>query len=340
MADSHSVLWLTDRGERHQRTAREAAPAGLTITFLRRPSRNELMAALPDVEFLISERSGEIDAGLIAAGGRLRLIQRLGSAAFDIDLEAAQAAGVPVCTWPIHMVILVAEHVLLQMLALTKRLNETQAIALAAGAWGESRRTDEDTFAYNWSGRSDVGGVYKRVVGILGLGEIGIELARRLQGLQPKEVLYHKRRPLPARFERELTLRYVSQKELLAESDILVNLLPYAAATDHLLDGAALTQMKKGALLMSCGSGSVIDEQALAEALQAGRLAGAALDTFEYEPIRPDNPLLPLARDPHANVLLTPHVAGGAGRLVPSRAKDYENIVRVLEGKPLLHRVI
>ena len=78
--------------------------------------------------------------------------------------------------------------------------------------------------------------------------------------------------------------------------------------------------MKRGACLVSCGSGSVIDEAALAEALREGRLAGAALDTFEWEPIRPDNPLLPLARDPARNVLLTPHTAAGSSRDADSDA--------------------
>jgi len=100
--------------------------------------------------------------------------------------------------------------------------------------------------------------------------------------------------------------------------------------------------MKPGAFFVSAGSGSVVDEKALAAALRAGHLAGAALDTFEWEPIRPDNPLLPLARDPQANVLLTPHVAAGGWKnsaRQTDRRQDYENIVRLLEGRPLLHRV-
>ena len=93
---------------------------------------------------------------------------------------------------------------------------------------------------------------------------------------------------------------------------------------------------------MGCGSGSVIDEAALTQALQEGRLGGAALDTFEWEPIRPDNPLLPLARDQAMNVLLTPHTAAGSSRDADSertRKGDYTNLVRVLRGEPPLHQV-
>jgi phosphoglycerate dehydrogenase-like enzyme len=119
-------------------------------------------------------------------------------------------------------------------------------------------------------------------------------------------------------------------------------LLPYYSETDMLIDAEFLSRMKRGAYLTSCGSGSVIDEAALAAALREGHLAGAALDTFEWEPIRPDNPLLPLARDPAMNVLLTPHTAAGSSRDADSdrtRRADYTNLVRVLRGQTPLHQV-
>src|SRR5690606_14012390 len=96
---------------------------------------------------------------------------------------------------------------------------------------------------------------------------------------------------------------------IIAACDLLCVLLPYSPGTDQLLNAATFAAMKPGAFVVHCGSGSVIDEAALAEALRRGHLAGAALDTFEWEPLRPDNPLVALARDPAANVLLTPHTA-------------------------------
>jgi phosphoglycerate dehydrogenase-like enzyme len=151
MADKHLVLFLTDRGQWHQQAALEAAPPELAVTMMRRPPKEDLLRALPDVEFLISERAGTVDAGMIAAGRRLRLIQRLGSLTYDIDLEAARAAGVPVAAWPVLTTIKVAEHMILQILALVKRLTEAAAIAHEAGEWGKpSQRTDEDTFSVDW----------------------------------------------------------------------------------------------------------------------------------------------------------------------------------------------
>jgi lactate dehydrogenase-like 2-hydroxyacid dehydrogenase len=215
------------------------------------------------------------------------------------------------------------------------------AVTLGADDWGQPpRRTDEDNLAYNWSHREGVGGIYGQTVGILGFGEIGAELARRLRGFGVAGIVYHKRRRLPESAEVELGLTYVSRDQLLAESDFLCNLLPYFPETDTSINAEALAKMKPSSYLVSCGSGSVIDEAALAEALRAGRLAGAALDTYEWEPIRPDDPLLPLARDAEMNVLLTPHTAAGT---VPTtergREEDFENIRRTLRGEPLLFRL-
>jgi phosphoglycerate dehydrogenase-like enzyme len=167
---AHKTLFLTERGARHQRDALMAAPPELAVTILRQPDAKLLHEHLADAEFLISERVGVIGAEILASAPRLKMIERLGSLTHDIDLKAAKSAGVAVCYWPQRGVILVAEHLIMQMLGLAKRLREVEAIAVEAGDWGESRRTDEDTFAYNWSGRAGIGGIVGTSVGILGLG--------------------------------------------------------------------------------------------------------------------------------------------------------------------------
>lgn len=341
MSGSHKLVFVTSRSPRHQAHAIAAAPPACRVVMLQDPDPAAVAHELDDAEFLFSERAGVVDRGLIAAGPRLRLIQRLGSLAYDIDLEAARTAGIPVCTMPVYGSVSVAEHMLMQLLALAKRLPEATAIAQAAEPWGQpSQRTDENTFAENWSGRTDMHTLSGAVIGILGFGEIGAELARRLRPFQLSQVLYQKRQRLPKAVEAELGVAYADWGAVLAQSDYLCNLLPYTPQTDMALNAAALATMKPGACLVSCGSGSVIDEAALADALQRGRLGGAALDTYEWEPLRPDNPLLSLARAPAANVLLTPHTAAGTGAPGnPGRAADYENVRRVLAGQPLLHRV-
>lgn len=335
----HKVVFTTERGQRHQQAMLDAAPDNLEITMLRQPDKESLLAHLVEAEYFISERAGVIEAELIQAAPRLKLILRLGSLTYDIDIRTAQAAGVVVCYWPVGSVIRVAEHVMLQMLALSKKLRETEAIALAASSeWGESKRTDEDTFAYNWSKRQNVEGLWQKRIGIMGFGEIGTELARRLQGWGCR-VYYQKRRRLPEPVETELGIRYVDVETLFAESDYLVNLLPYFPNTDLMIGADSFAQMKDGACLVSCGSGSVINEEALAEAIKLGKLGGAALDTFQWEPIKADNPLIALAKAGH-NVLLTPHIAAGGGAAAArERAGDYSNISRHLKGEPVLYRV-
>lgn len=335
------VVFVTERGLFHQQNALAAAPEELAITMMRQPEKEELKAALDDADYLISERTGVIDAEILLAAPRLKLIQRLGVLTYDIDLAAAKAAGVAVCYWPVPSVIHVAEHVVMQMLVLGKKLHEVQAVAMAAGTeWAESKRTDEDTFAYNWSGRRGVSQLWQKKVGIMGFGEIGAEVALRLKGWGCT-VLYNKRRQLPAATEAELGLTYVSTEELYAESDYLINLLPYFANTDMLLNGAVFASMKEGAFFVSCGSGSVIDEAALAAAVASGQLGGVALDTFEWEPIRADNPLIALAKAGH-NVLLTPHTAAGTAdwrSVQEQRSEDYANIMNHLGERPLRYQV-
>jgi len=340
MSDALKVVFLTERGPRHQQAALAAAPEEVRVAMLHQPARTDLLAELADAAVLVSERAGVVDAEMIAAAPRLRLIQRQGSLVYDIDLAAAQQAGVAVCTRSVTGCVMVAEHMLMQMLALTKRLPVVSRLALAADDWERpSRRTDESVFAYNWTRRTDVGGLYGQTVGIWGFGEIGAELTRRLAAFAPTQVFYAKRQRLPAAAEAELGVVYAEPDAMLPVVDCLCVLLPYSAETDLALNAATFAAMKPGALVVHCGSGSVIDEAALADAVRTGHLGGAALDTYEWEPLRPDNSLVTLGRDPAMNVLLTPHTAastrGGGGR-----RGDWTNVRRLIAGEPLVNRVV
>lgn len=337
----HKTLFITHRGLRHQQAALNAAPAELEVIMRRSPSKEEIIALLPDMEFLISERTGEIDADIIAAGKDLRLIQRLGSQTYDIDLEAAQKAGIPVCYLPVRSCIMVAEHMMLQMLALAKRLREVMDLTLTADDFGQPpRRCDEDYFAYNWTGRENILGLWGATVGILGMGEIGTELARRLRGFGCT-VLYNKRNRLPAAAERELNVQFAEVDDMLARSDYVCMLLPFFPETEQSLSRDFFAKMKPGSIFVSCGGSGVVDEDALAEALRSGHLYGAAVDTYTFEPIAPDDPLLPIGRDPRANIVLTPHTAAGTvAAASDERYGDYTNIMRVLHGEPLVGRLV
>jgi phosphoglycerate dehydrogenase-like enzyme len=198
-------------------------------------------------------------------------------------------------------------------LAVLKRLGRSLHAATEAGHGREPARTDEDTFAYNWLNYPDLRSLQGKTVAILGMGEIGVEAARRLRAFGPSRVLYNKRTPYPSAVERDLLgATWADREDCLSAADVLVSLLPYSADTDRSLDAAAFARMKPGACVVHAGSGSVIDEVALLRALRSGYLGGAALDTFEWEPLEPVHPLVTYACDPDSNLLLTPHVAVAA----------------------------
>ncbi|MEK9162410.1 MAG: NAD(P)-dependent oxidoreductase [Chloroflexota bacterium] len=333
----HPTLFLTSRGERHQQEALAAAPRELDITLRRDPSRDEILRLVPQMEFLISERAGVIDAEIIAAGHKLKLIQRLGSQTWDIDLDAARRAEIAVCYLPVATCQLVAEHIVLQLLTTAKRARELMQVVVDAGNWGTPQRCTEDYFAYNWSQRENISGLRQSTVGILGFGEIGAEVARRLRAFDCA-VLYNKRARLPAYAEADLEITYATQADLLAQSDFVCSLLPLFPETEQTINENFFAAMKRGAIFAHCGAGAIVDETALLDALRSGHLAGAALDGYTYEPLPPDHPLLAVARDPMQNLMLTPHIAAGT-LTVQRRAGDYANIVAMLEGKPLKYQL-
>ncbi|PKN84813.1 MAG: hypothetical protein CVU46_12980 [Chloroflexi bacterium HGW-Chloroflexi-8] len=344
MSLKHPTLFITHRGERHQQAALASAPTELDITIKRSPTKEEIISLLPGKEFLITERSGQIDADIIQAGKDLKLIQRLGSMTYDIDLQAAKKAGIPVSFLPVQSCILVAEHMIMQILGCTKRVREMIDVTLSADDFGnESKLCDEDYFAYNWSNRIGIRGMWGSTIGILGFGEIGAEVARRLLVYGCK-VLYNKRNPLPENAEKELNVQYASWDELVSTSDIVCMLLPYFPETAQSLSDEFFQSMKKGSIFVSCGGSGVVDELALKNALESGHLYGAALDTFTYEPIAKNDPLLSIAKNPLMNLILTPHTAAGTGSIgfAPGeeRLGDYINLIRVINGGKIIGQLV
>lgn len=337
----HTVLFITQRAEIHQQAALASAPPELDVVIRRNPSRAEILALLPQAEFLISERSGQIDAEILSAGKRLRLIQRLGSQTYDIDLAAAKKAGIPVCYSPIATAIAVAEHILMQMLALAKRTREMGYVASQAADWGlPSQKCNENTFAINWSGRKEIRNLYQSVVGIIGFGEIGTELARRLKPFGCR-VLYNKRNRLGANAEQDLEIEYAAVDKLLQESNFVCSLLPFSPETEGSINKAFIEKMQPGSCLVHSGASGILNEAEVAQALVENRLYGLATDAYSWEPIRRDNPLLRPACEPEANIILTPHTAVGSIVFSPKgRASDYKNLLRVLNNEPLENRIV
>jgi phosphoglycerate dehydrogenase-like enzyme len=330
------VLFLTDRGERMQRSAIKSAPADLEVIMKRRPSMSDLLPLLPTIDFLISERNIPVTGEMINMADSLKLIVRLGSLSYDIDRDTARAIGIKVSMQPVLGTIFAAEHLLMMILAVLKRLERSLNAAVSADHGQTGRRTDENTFAFNWLGYSDINGLFNKSVAVIGMGEIGVELVRRLRSFRVSSIGYFKREQYPRALERELGITYLSLNEAIG-ADVVISLMPYSNRTDRIINANLIAQMKPSAVLIHAGSGSVIDEQALVEALKAGKIAGAALDTYEFEPLQPTHSLVRLARDPRSNLLLTPHVASAP--MTDNRADDYGEILRFMKREPLLYEL-
>lgn len=342
MSAAARVVYVSERPEVHRRLALEAAPDGVEVTMVASPTRNALLDTLRAVDpaVLVSERTGVVDDAVLDAAPSLRLVQRLGRRLHDVDLAAAERRGIAVCCWPLPQTVLVAEHAMALTLALAKRLRDSMEVMVGDGDWGEPRRCDADTFAINWSKRTGITGLAGSTVGIVAMGEIGTELAGRLRAFGC-DVVYHNRRQLPAEEERRLGVRYAALDALLAASDVVVLLVPHAPETVGMTDPVFCAAMRPGALLVSCGASTTLDEEAVAEAYRSGHLGGVATDGHRWEPVRPADPLVTLARDPAANVVLTPHSAQADLVLGPElRIPEWRNIVHLAAGEPLEHRVV
>ncbi len=337
---THKTVFVTERPPVHQATAIEAAPETLDITMLASPSRAEIVAALTDAEFLVSERSGRIDAEMIRSAPDLKLIQRLGTRSHDIDLAAAKDAGVVVCCQPLEQSIAVAEQTMALVLALVKRLRDVTEETVSGNDWGPPVASDANTFAINWSNRQGIGSLHDSTVGIIGFGEIGTQLAVRLRAFGA-EIVYNNTTRLPDHVERNEGIRYASLSELLEQCNVVCLLVPSSPLTDSMTNDEFLSRMQPGSILVSTGASTTLDEEAVANAYRSGHLAGVATDGYLHEPIRADNPLLSLAADRRANVILTPHCALGNMQLGLSlRAADYTNVSNYLNGRPLMNRLV
>jgi D-3-phosphoglycerate dehydrogenase len=260
-------------------------------------SRAELLSHLPGCRALIVRSGVRVDAEVLAAGADLVVVGRAGTGLDNIDLEAAQRAGVAVVNAPDANTVAAAEHALALLLALARRLPAADA-SLRAGEWRRS-----DFVGIELAGKT---------LGIVGLGRIGLALADRARGLELK--LLGTDPYVSAAAAGQHGVQLVELAELLASSDFVTVHVPLSAATRGLLGAAELAAMKPAALLVNAARGGIVDEEALAAALTSGRLAGAALDTYQAEPLAADSPL----RDA-PNTVLTPHL-GASTREAQRRA--------------------
>jgi phosphoglycerate dehydrogenase-like enzyme len=296
--------------------AQRMAPAGFNLLMLPgSASAADIAAAMRDAEYLVGFIRPLPDEAYTNAK-QLKLVQVL-SAGYDrVNIEGARKARVPVCQNGGANSVAVAEHTIMLILAVYRKLVEFHH-NVAQGRWHEGIPRSVDV--YELEGKT---------VGLVGLGHIGQQVARRLQPFDTNLIYYDAFRRTPEEEER-FGIQYVPFHTLLATADVVTLHVPLNDSTRNMIDADALGRMKPKAILINTCRGEVVHEPALIDALQRGRILGAGLDTQEKEPADPTNPLLTLP-----NVTLTPHTAGPTVDSFRKRFRNgYANIQRVSQGQ-------
>jgi len=272
----------------------------------------DLVRLIPSFHALIVRSETKVTARVLEAGSALQVVGRAGVGVDNIDLETATRRGVAVVNAPTGNILAVAEHTLALLLALARHIPQADA-SLKRGEWR----------------RRDFMGVQVRgkTLGIVGLGRVGTEVARRAQALGMRVLAYD---PFvsPERAGR-LGVELAPLERVLAEADFLTVHTPLTEGTRNLIGRKELARMKRGAYLINTARGGVVDEQALLQALEEGHLAGAGLDVFAQEPPG----ATPLVT--HPRVVATPHLGASTVEAQAEVAREVvEQVLAVLRGQP------
>ena len=312
---SPKVVFLTGLKEALIDEVISYSPTDYQIVVLDKSStEQQQIDEVRDADFLLCYGQDPSDT-VIRSLDKCRLVQLLAAGYDRVNLELLSELEIPCANNGGANSWAVADQALLLMLAIYKQLLASDN-ATKGGRWSEPI-TGQNTFE-----------MANKKVGILGIGNIGRQVAKRVQGFDA-EVQYYDLYPLDDKTAKELEVKYVSLEELFKTSDIITCHTPLTKETRHIVNSNTLSMMKPTAILINTSRGPVVDETALINALEEGLIAAAGLDVFEKEPVHPDNPLLRMD-----NVVATPHMAGTTWDTWARRATfGFENMERVRQGE-------
>ncbi len=294
--------------------ARDIAPSSVELVLALEDSA-EFKAALPTAEFIVCYPHVKLSDAFYKSAPKMKLVQLL-SAGYDaVDIEAARRAKVPVSNNGGANAISVAEHAMMLMLTVARRV-VWQHASVSGGRW---RGNGPPPAMYE---------LYNKTLGIIGLGNIGKKVARRAQAFG-MNVDYYDINRLTEDEEDQLGVKFRLLRELLKRSDFVSLHTPLNKSTTHIIGAAELALMKPTAIIVNTSRGPVIDEQALHKHLEAKKIFGAGLDVFDQEPPPSNNPLFNLD-----NVVLTAHFAGPTSDNHVARFRNaFDNVERVKRGE-------
>ena len=274
-------------------------------------SHDELVRSVADYEALIVRSGAQVTEEVIRAGKNLQVVARAGVGVDNIDLDAATANGIAVVNAPTGNTIAAVEHTLALMLALSRNVPQAHE-SLRGGAWSRSAFIGVE--------------IRNKALGIVGLGRVGSEVARRAQSFSMRVLGYDPFiNPEAARL---LGIELTSLDNLFAESDFITLHTPLTPGTQNLINEESLAKVKPGARLINVARGELVDSEAVRKALDENRLAGAAVDVFPTEPPGDDEPLIN-----HPKVIATPHLGAYTREAQREVAVEVaEQVIAVLSG--------
>ena len=284
------------------------------------PSPELLRSKLADAEGVLVNIMDRVDSALLDAAPKLRVVSQLAAGLDNVDIPECTRRGILVGSTPGILSKAVADHAFAILLSAARRVVESDK-------WVRGNNWELAFHPNYWLGSE----VQASTLGIVGLGQIGLEMARRAHGFDMR-VLYHSR-SRRTEAEEQYDLTYASLDTLLSESDFVSLHVPLTPETRHLINDEALQKMKPTAILVNISRGPVVDTDALCRALREGWIGGAALDVVDPEPIPDDHPLLSMD-----NVTITPHI--GSASVLSRRAMSImaaQNLINGLSGQRLVH---
>ena len=277
----------------------------------------EIISIIGDYEALVIRSQTQVSAKVIETGKKLQVIARVGVGVDNIDVDEATRRGIVVVNAPTGNAVSAAEHTIALMLSLARHIPQANAM-LKSGVW---RRSD-------FMGTE----VRDKTLGIIGLGNIGSEVARRVQGLEMKLIAYDPF--ISVDYAHNLQVELVSLEQLLKESDFITLHLPLTASTKALIGARELALVKPTVRIINTARGGLVDEEALAKAVKEKRVAGAAIDVFSSEPTTKS------VLFENDNIITTPHLGASTTEAQVMAAKDIaKQIIDVFKGQPARYAV-
>ena len=293
-----------------------------TVVMQRGSSDDDIIAAAGDADFIVADAVSPVSASLMAKMPNLKLVHSEGVGYNAIDVEAARRQGVCVCNNAGVNAGAVAEQAVLLMLACLRHLLEGDEAVRRGCQIQVKERLMVD-------GIRELGDCR---VGLIGLGAIAVETAKRLNAFGC-EVFYWNHRRRSSEVEETLGVSYLTLEELVSTCDVVSRHVPVTPETNGMVDAGFLASMKSGAILINTARGEIVDQKALAEALESGSIGAAGLDTLSPEPVPIDHPLVTLNGEAALRVVLSPHIGGvTAGMFRRAWRTIWENIERVSRG--------